>query len=179
MRKQIKALASKVTQCIGMDLSQGMVNEYNTLVSNQGIPPSEMHAVVGNLLDPSDPSPPSLAGDEFFNFDIAAVGLGFHHFSDPTFAATQLVKRLKKGGVLLIIDFLPHAPLPKDEGQTAAHTVAHAGFSEEDVKTMFETAGAGEGFEYLEIGQGIVFHGVKEGGETMKRSVFFARGVKL
>jgi hypothetical protein len=80
--------------------------------------------------------------------------------------------------VLLIIDFLAHEHVSQD-GHPAAHTVAHAGFSEEDVRKMFGKAGAGEGFEYLEIGSGIVFHGVKEDGKTMKRSVFFARGSKL
>ncbi len=46
--------------------------------------PQEMHAVQGNLLDPADPSPAGLAGPEFFDFDIAVVGLGFHHFDDRT-----------------------------------------------------------------------------------------------
>jgi SAM-dependent methyltransferase len=185
-----------------------MVEQYNTLMLNQGIPSSEMRAVTGNLLSPTDPNPAHLNAPEYFNFDIAAVGMGFHHFTDPTYAAKQLVQRLKPGGVLFIVDFKPHAPLehshhhshdhshehshshekqgekPKvDEeeevGKNAAHTVLHHGFSPETVKKMFEEAGAGKGYEYLEIGDGIVMHGVKEGGEPMKRSLFFARGEKL
>lgn len=154
-----------------------MVAEYNKVVANQGISASEMHATVGNLLNPSDPSPESLSGDEFFNFDIASVGLGFHHFDDPSFAAKQLASRLKAGGVLYIIDFVPHEHHGHDH--PAAHTVTHAGFSQEDVKKMFEDAGAGGNFEYVTIGKGIVFNGVKENGHTMKRSVFMARGSKL
>jgi hypothetical protein len=61
-----------------------MVLEYNTSSRNQGIPEYEMQTFVGNLLDAKDPSPPSLQGKQFFNFDIAVVGLGFHHFDDPT-----------------------------------------------------------------------------------------------
>ncbi|EPE26500.1 S-adenosyl-L-methionine-dependent methyltransferase [Glarea lozoyensis ATCC 20868] len=190
-----RALAPLITQSIGIDLSSGMAEQYNIVMSNQGIPPSQMRAVVGNLLSPSDPSPATLSDPEFFDFDIAAVGLGFHHFSDPGFAAKQLVARLKVGGVLFIVDFLPHKPIAatmtaederenksEDKGEqtsNAAHTVTHNGFSQDDVKKMFEEAGAGKAFEYLEIGSGIVFHGVKEGGGSMKRSVFFARGEKV
>ncbi len=85
-----------------------MVNEYNTSARNQGIPESEMYATQGNLLDANNPNPAGLVGKEFFDFDIAAVGLGFHHFDDPALAAKRLSERLKKGGVLMIVDFLPH-----------------------------------------------------------------------
>lgn len=155
-----------------------MVAEYNKSASNQGIPSSEMEARVGNLLDASNPSPASLSGDEFFNFDIAVVGLGFHHFEDPTFAAKQLALRLKPGGVLLIIDFMTHAHV-HDHANPAAHTITHHGFSEEEVKKMFVGAGAGSDFEMAVVGNGVVFKGLKEGGEQLKRTIFMARGVKL
>ena len=72
---------------------------------------SEMRAYQGNLCNPGDPNPPALASPEFFDFDIAAVGLGFHHFDDPKLAARRLAERLKPGGVLMILDFLPHDEL--------------------------------------------------------------------
>ena len=74
----------------------------------QGLSADEMRAYQGNLCDPEDPAPAALASPSFFDFDIAAVGLGFHHFDDPTLAARRLVERLKPGGVLLVLDFLPH-----------------------------------------------------------------------
>src|SRR5436305_1367661 len=83
-----------------------MVNEYNTGALNKEIPASEMRAVVGNLISPSVSE--DLAGEEFFGFEIAAVGLGFHHCDEPGLAAKRLAERLRVGGVLLIIDFLPH-----------------------------------------------------------------------
>lgn len=89
-----------------------MVHEYNTAARNQGIPESEMHAVQGNLIDAGSLGPATLTGDAFFDFDIAAVGMGFHHFDDPALAAKRLAGRLKKGGVLMIIDFLPHSHVP-------------------------------------------------------------------
>ena len=155
-----------------------MVSEYNTSVRNQGIAESEMVAFVGNLIDSKNPDPSSLQGEQFFNFDIAVVGLGFHHFDDPALAAKRLTERLKKGGVLMIVDFLPHAHHGQ-HSHAAAHTVTHMGFSEDQVKKMFEDAGAGGSFDYTVVGKGIVFRGQKESGEDMKRSVFMARGTKL
>lgn len=101
-----------MTQSIGVDLTEGMVKEYNTSARNQGIPETEMVAVQGNLIDANKPNPPELAEKQFYNFDIAAVGLGFHHFDDPGLAAKRLAERLKKGGVLFIVDFLPHQHFP-------------------------------------------------------------------
>jgi SAM-dependent methyltransferase len=183
-----------------------MVAEYNTGASNQGIPESEMHAIVGNIIDASTSPDPSLSAPELYNFDIAAVGMGWHHFTDPSFAAKQLAKRLKPGGVLLIIDFLPHEGFShnhahghgnkhgegtgndhgngeskadgykdgKKEG-SAAHTVTHMGFSEEDVKKMFVEAEVGLDFRLVVLGKGIVF---ESEGKSMRRTVFMARGTK-
>jgi SAM-dependent methyltransferase len=179
-----QALAPYVTQCVGIDLSEGMVNEYNTSAQNQGIAASEMHAVLGNLLDVTSPNPPSLSGPEFHDFDIAAVGLGFHHFDDPALAAKRLAERLKKGGVLMIVDFMPHEHFHGHDGQGHGHdhsakkTVMHMGFSEEEVKRVFEGAGVGGVFEFVVLGKGVVFED-REKGAKMERSVFMARGSKL
>ena len=184
-----------------------MVKEYNTSARNQGIPESEMLAVQGNLIDANKPNPPELADKQFYDFDIAAVGLGFHHFDDPALAAKRLAERLKKGGVLFIVDFLPHQHFPyvctslisfsapfcafsiklmcgelmncrkhDEQSHKAAHTVTHMGFSQEDVKKIFEDAGVGLNFDYKVIGKGVVFEGT---GEKMERGVFFAKGAKL
>jgi SAM-dependent methyltransferase len=67
-----------------------------------------MHAYQGNLCVPEDPNPAAFAAPEFFSFDVAAVGLGFHHFDDPALAARRLAERLKTGGVLVILDFFAH-----------------------------------------------------------------------
>ncbi|KAI9732039.1 MAG: hypothetical protein M1818_007634 [Claussenomyces sp. TS43310] len=120
---ELQALAPYITQSIGIDLSENMVEQYNTAANNQGLSTSEMHAVVGNLLNASDPSPPHLAGSEYFNFDIAAVGLGFHHFEDPILAARRLGERLKSGGTLMILDFVPHEHL--DGGHDHGHGHGH------------------------------------------------------
>ncbi|KXH69450.1 methyltransferase domain-containing protein [Colletotrichum salicis] len=162
-----------------------------------------MHAYQGNLTDPSDPSPVSLASDggndggRFRDFDVAGVGLGFHHFEDPELSARRLVERLRPGGVFIILDFLPHEKM--DHALPAAHTVMHHGFSEERMRSIFEQAGAGGDFRMEELGSGVVFgghghdhghghsHGEEKGhdhhghgsGQGMKRRVFLARGTKV
>jgi SAM-dependent methyltransferase len=108
-----------------------MAAEYNTKASNQGLTPAEMSASVGNLVDPTNPPPLVFSGEEWFGFDLAAVGFGFHHFEDPVQAATRLAERLKIGGVLLIIDFLPHGPFDEDasaevKGEDSGHGQGHS-----------------------------------------------------
>lgn len=123
-----QALAPYVTQVLGIDLSTSMVSVYNKNASNQGLSPSEMSASVGNLLDPDDPSPADFNGEDWFGFDLAVVCLGFHHFEDPAMAAARLARRLKPGGVLLIIDFMPHGDhegIEPDSGDSAEGGPSH------------------------------------------------------
>ena len=101
--------------------------------------------------------------------DIAVVGLGFHRFDDPNLAARRLAARLRPGGILLILDFLPHGENMIRHG--AEHTVTHHGFSEESIRAIFEQAGVTA--EYgLEVAGGIIF-------PMGERRVFLARGCKL
>jgi SAM-dependent methyltransferase len=114
-----------------------MVSEYNTGALNQGIPADEMRAVVGNLIDAS-PSP-ELDGEEYFGFDVAAVGLGFHHFTDPGRAASRLAERLREGGTLFIVDFLPHTHWGGGHG----HGHGHGGGGHEHVHGERNAKGKG------------------------------------
>nr|XP_036580878.1 methyltransferase domain-containing protein [Colletotrichum truncatum]KAF6788950.1 methyltransferase domain-containing protein [Colletotrichum truncatum] len=201
-----RALAQFTTRCVGIDISENMVAVYNARAENQGLSAAEMRAYQGDLTDPSDPDPAAFSGAEFRDFDVAGVGLGFHHFDDPKLSAKRLVERLRPGGVLIILDFLPHEKM--HHGLPAAHTVKHHGFSEEEMRGIFEQAGAGLDFAMEELGSGIVFgghghghghghdhgHGHEDGhghdhdhghtheasksGNEMRRRVFLARGTK-
>ncbi|TGO44571.1 hypothetical protein BOTNAR_0792g00010 [Botryotinia narcissicola] len=187
-----RALLPTITRAIGIDLSSSMVSHYNARASNQGLSPSEMFAHQGNLLS-SEPTP-ELENEDLYQFDIAFVGLGFHHFLDPSLAARKIGERLKKGGILAVIDFESHDGYGNPHGhghqhheelneqaQQAKETVTHHGFSEEEIKKIFKDAGVGTDFGYMVLGKGIVFYGtgVEGGRKDMKRAVFMARGVKL
>ncbi|KAJ0123706.1 methyltransferase-like protein [Diaporthe amygdali] len=188
-----RAFAPYTTQCVGIDLSEKMVEAYNTRARNQGLSEGEMVAFHGNLCVPEDEDPEAFRDGRFSGFDLAVVGLGFHHFDDPDLAAKRLVARLRPGGVLMIIDFLPHAPhghdhhhdgthahghghhgVDSDEGadEKALRTVTHHGFSEERIREVFVGAGAGKDFALDDMGQ------VKFGEKLGKRTLFMARGTK-
>ncbi|KAI0975763.1 S-adenosyl-L-methionine-dependent methyltransferase [Xylaria arbuscula] len=171
-----RALAPYTTQCIGMDISEKMVAAYNATAENQGLSPDEMHAILGDLASATVDE--ALSSPELFNFDIAVVGGGFHHFGDPELAARRLVERLKPGGVLLIWDFLPHGPPHrhhhhdddgghadkkgedgKESGHDVYHSVMHHGFSEARMQEIFTAAGAGTDFKLEHIGGGYVLAG--------------------
>ena len=94
-----------MTQARGVDISEGMVKEYNKRAQEQGFSPQNMCATQGDLLAQTQTSS-LLDGAEFFNFDLAIVDMGFHHFEQPDLAVTRLVERLKPGiGVLVIVDW--------------------------------------------------------------------------
>ncbi|KAH6870295.1 S-adenosyl-L-methionine-dependent methyltransferase [Alternaria rosae] len=123
-----------VTSTQGIDISPNMVTTYNTRARDAGLSEDVVSAVVGDLFNKSDPNPKALGGEGFWDFDIATVGFGFHHFEDVVFAARQLKERLRPGGVLVINDFLEGGDLlagedggmiEGSEGNHAVHGHGH------------------------------------------------------
>lgn len=142
-----------------------------------------MFATHGDLLGREKASP-SISGPDFYDFDLAAVDLGFHHFEDPALAAKRLVERLKPGkGVLLIVDLVLHEHLKLDGTHAAAHrdgeedvgvikTVAHHGFKKEQIEGIMKDAGCVD-VDYVLLDEPIRF------GDEMgrqQRKVFMIRG---
>lgn len=125
----------------------------NRLEYPNSVQGSSRQAYQGNLADPKDPSPTAFADSKFFGFDVAGVGLGFHHFDKPDLASKQLAERLNPGGVLFIIDFVAHKIDPKD---AALRGITHHGFTEDEIKKMFEDAGLTD-FAYQELPEPITF----------------------
>ncbi|ATY62729.1 COQ5 methyltransferase [Cordyceps militaris] len=166
-------LFQAIGQAVGVDITQNMVGAYNTKAINANIPEDQRKAYIGNLL--STPPSTSLDSPLFHGFDVAGVGMGFHHFEDTTLAATRLAERLVTGGSLFILDFLPHGP---DPHHNAARGVHHLGFDEDNTRKMFESAGAGADFAYRELNTEVVFDNTPEQGQTMHRRLFLARGTK-
>ncbi len=155
--------------------------------------------MAGDLASAADPDPAALSGPGFRDFDLAAVGGGFHHFLDPQLAAVRLVERLRPGGVLFIWDFLAHGhgdghgggsgggggeDRDEDHGPLfsgpARHTITHHGFSESGIRDIYEKAGAGKNFELVILGSGFLLGDANSEHEKegMRRRVFFARGEK-
>ncbi|KAF4969748.1 hypothetical protein FSARC_3091 [Fusarium sarcochroum] len=149
-----RVLAQHTSEAVGVDLSKDMVGVYNAQAQSQG---SSRQAYQGNLADPKDASPAAFADAKFFDFDVAGVGLGFHHFDKPELASKRLAERLRPGGVLFIVDFVAHKIDPE---YAAMRGITHHGFSEEHIKKMFEDAGLAD-FAYQELPEPITFNDPK------------------
>ncbi|KAI9748371.1 MAG: hypothetical protein M1815_003309 [Lichina confinis] len=146
-----------------------MVDAYNDRASKQGLFPAEMSATVGDLLSLVEPAPP-LLDPEYFDFDLAVVGLGMHHFEDPQLAVKRLVERIRLGsGTLLVIDFLEFGPVSTG---TTESTIAHHGFAREQMVRIMEQGGC-EDVDFVVLGEGTVLAG---DGTREPRSVFMCRG---
>lgn len=163
------ALGSRCSEYVGVDLSQEMVKAYNARFGSEGSGTEEekklsAKAVVGNLLEKDVPA--HLDEDKFKEFDLAVIGMGFHHFENLELCIERLTERLKVGGVFAIVDLVTHVPEDKYKS-----IVAHHGFSEEGIKKLFEKCGLRD-IGWREMEQPVWMHGKNP------RTVFMATGRK-
>ena len=61
-----------------------------------------MFAIQGDLNDPQ----PVLSEPEWFEFDAAIISMALHHVKDPVGFLTRLRQRVKRGGALVVVDWL-------------------------------------------------------------------------
>ncbi|EJU05798.1 S-adenosyl-L-methionine-dependent methyltransferase [Dacryopinax primogenitus] len=165
-----RQLAAHCKGIIGVDISQGMVDYYNTRVSNQGIPSSEMRAIRATL--PDDPG--ELQGMQS-SFDVVVCAQAYHHITDIGLVTQSLATFLRPGGALLVVDLVKseHGMFMHSRGDAPEHvkyTVAHKGGLEEgEVRRCFVDAGLEEvSFE-------VVYEKEVEG---RKLQMFLCKGVK-
>lgn len=176
-----------------------MVSKFNETLSSATEFAIAHSVVVSDLF--SDVPAPELSRPEFYNFDVAAVGLGFHHFASPETAVRRLVERLKPGtGTLLIVDWVldegdekqahKHDNSHRDAHHAHHNTHSHAadaaalktirthGFTEEGMKALFEAAGLEKfGFSTMDEQVELVFDR-EEPVRRTKKTVFLARATR-
>lgn len=172
-----RALGGFVTTIRGIDISEKMVDEYNKAIRSSGMKTEQANAVVGDLCTEDVQS--HLDGKEYYDFDIVAIGLGFHHFENLPLSTKRLAERLRSGGVLLIVDFLPfdseaqHRAQPPDaDTPDMSATIKHSGFTEEGIKKLFGEAGL-EDARFDVVGD--VDMELKKG--WVKRTVSISKGI--
>ncbi|KAF9009521.1 S-adenosyl-L-methionine-dependent methyltransferase [Cyathus striatus] len=157
-------LLPHVKSILGVDISQNMVDIYNTRVQNQGIAPEDMWAVCADLQ--------GVGGElEGRKFDIVVCASAYHHFPSIENTTRTLTSFLKPRGVLIVLDLHKAAGVDLDEVFPHGHgIVAHqGGFKEDEIKGAFEAAGLEE-FGFRDAVN------VKKKGIAMK--LFVATGVK-
>lgn len=107
-----------------------------------------MLAIQGDLNDPRD----ILAQPEWFDFDAAIISMALHHAQGPSKLLKRLQQRVKRGGSLVVIDWLQQS----ENNGTASTDEARMtrlsegpkiwpGFSINDIKSHFNAAGCIEG----------------------------------
>jgi SAM-dependent methyltransferase len=176
-----KALGPWVTTIRGVDVSDGMVEKYNETARESGMSEAQAYAVVGDLI--GEQVPEYLLGEEFKNFDVAAIGLGFHHFDDPLRCLQRLKERLIVGGQLIIIDFLPfnkgqfghghgHGHSHEHKQVDMGHTIKHSGFTKEEMERLYKEAGL------VDFGMDILEEPaiMELDSGTQERTIFIAKG---
>ncbi|KAK1147653.1 hypothetical protein N8T08_000995 [Aspergillus melleus] len=199
------ALAPFATRIVGLDISDGMVDEFNTNAREAGFA-DKMVGYKGDLFTESVAT--ELSGSEFHEFDIVVVSMALHHFEKPDLAVKRLAERLKKGGTLLIMDMIPskhhgphshghdhshehghshghghghshehdHSQENSEEFTDARHTIKTHGFTQADMQKLYDEAGVGMNFDYRLVEEPFVFK--KNGGE-FSMTVFTARAQRV
>ncbi|KAL9053071.1 MAG: hypothetical protein Q9162_004993 [Coniocarpon cinnabarinum] len=162
-----RALASRCAEAVAIDISPAMIDQYQAQMESYPVPGMKISAFVGNLF--TEEGSKNFDERNFFDFDVAAIGFGFHHFENPGLCIGRLAERLKPGGVLLIVDFCEDGGhLPFKAGITAH------GFSDASMKQLFEGEGLVDvGYHHVPGEFDMHMHG-----NEIKKSVFLARASK-
>ncbi|KAF9026715.1 S-adenosyl-L-methionine-dependent methyltransferase [Hymenopellis radicata] len=127
-----RELAPECKRILGVDISAGMVAQFNERVDNQGIPIEEMHALCVDLKGEEN----ELEGE---TFDVAVSSMAYHHLVFPEETTKILVRYLKPGGWLIVADVRTKEGAALDK---YADIVVHTeGFKEESMRDMFSAAG--------------------------------------
>ena len=177
------------TEIRGIDVSEGMVDKFNAEAREAGVSEAQMHAVRGDLLAAAGGT---LESQDFYDFDLAIMSMALHHIDEPEAMITKLVERLKPGGTVVIIDWIPsggassashddhdhkHSQGDKEDGgheqHAASHTISFDGFSKEKMDDMFFKAGCINSDYVLAASPSEV-----PLGQTGQKRMFFAKGTK-
>ncbi|KAG6819803.1 hypothetical protein H0H93_008498 [Arthromyces matolae] len=143
-----RELAPYAKRIVGIDISQGVVDQFNLRVHNQGIDREEMEAFCIELKGQEGE-----LNDE--KFDVIVCTSAYHHFPDIDAVTRMLTFFLKQGGSLIVVDLMKntgtHSHGTRSHGPGEGHTlipekfhhiVPHkGGLDQSDIKKAFEGAG--------------------------------------
>ncbi|THG92985.1 hypothetical protein EW026_g8114 [Hermanssonia centrifuga] len=162
-----REISPHVKSLLGVDVSQGMVDQFNLRVSDQGVPLEEIKATRAELKGDGT----ELDGQKF---DLVICTAAYHHFANVEEITRILASFLKPGGSLLVVDILYNETLHTDPDlpEHFHQVVAHKnGFSEAEMLALFEQGGLGA-FEFTEAVTQIKIL-------TKEANFFLAKGIKV
>ena len=178
-----QALLLYATEIRGFDVSEGMVDKFNIEAREAGMTEAQIRAVRGDLLAPIEGQ---LESQEFYDFDLAVMSMALHHVEEPKIMIAKLVERLRPGGAVVIIDWIPSGRTPPDShgshadekkdghGQHAgSHTISFDGFSKGEMHKIFCGAGCSNS-DYVLAASPSEFPPDRKG----QKQLFFAKGTK-
>ena len=172
-----------------------MVDKFNAEAREAGMSEAQMRAVRGDLLATVDGS---LGDPEFYGFDLAVMSMALHHVDDPKAIVASLVERVKPGGTVVIIDWIPSDDFPPMDSShdhhsletppnphqhhnhthghqhhSASHTLSTSGFSQSQMREMILEAGCRSSDFVLAASPSEV-----PPGRTGQKQMFFAKGIR-
>lgn len=173
-----------ITEAVGLDLSENMVDAYNKrfLDSNKNV-----KATIGNLVDPTNPPPPEWSQDPSLqSFDFVAIGFGVHHFEDPPGSIKALAERVRPGGVFLLAEILDERTPIHHGHDTPSFREIHSkaygitkphGFTRQQMEDYFTAAGLVD-FKMEVIGEKVIMDMKNKEGNLVQieRELFIAVG---
>lgn len=167
----------------GLDIATAQVTRFNneaTKILGEHDGKDRMLAVQGDLLAPT----PSLTGADWSDFDVAIISMALHHIIDPIALLDKLKQRVRKGGVIVVVDWLVDDDKEKGEvgekyDESKMKKLEHGpkiwnGFSEKGIENDMKAAGC----EMIEIK---IFPVETEAPEFMRGydRMFIAKGVAV
>ncbi|KAJ7585184.1 S-adenosyl-L-methionine-dependent methyltransferase [Mycena floridula] len=113
------ALAPHAKSIVGVDISQGMLDQY---IKTNAAYAESISTVCTNLLEnPEDPG--ELSGKKF---DVILCSLAFHHFPSTEDATRILASFLNPGGALIVAEFNKFPVMPGHAGHGHGHGASDA-----------------------------------------------------
>ncbi|ROT37879.1 hypothetical protein SODALDRAFT_176180 [Sodiomyces alkalinus F11] len=158
-----QALLPYVTKIRGVDVAPAVVSLYNRAAAAQTLTADQAHAIEGDLSAAAAPADSALSSPDMYGFDIAIVSMALHHMDDPQAILTALASRLRKGGLLIVVEGTENRPAVDKmeaaglDGPALRQMLNVEAFAEETMRDWLRAAGCrcmctgedGEGFVYV------------------------------
>lgn len=111
----------------------------------------------------SDNTEESITETTLFGFDVIVISMALHHVTDPKLLLRHFAKRLNPEGVCVVVDQVPtpdgpdlEAVLQPEQFEIFKKINTH-GYTEEEMRKLYQSAGLGKNFEYVVVQRPLSF----------------------